>query len=96
MNTMMMSGYQAVIAFDPDLQMFRGEFVGLNGGGLIFMRLTCRGSRPKAKRLCVFSWRPASVVGWSPASTFRASFRFVLIRPRTKPPPSLPPRKGKV
>jgi predicted HicB family RNase H-like nuclease len=33
MNTMMISGYQAVISFDPDPQMFRGEFVGLNGGG---------------------------------------------------------------
>ena len=32
MNTMTISGYQAVIAFDPDIQMFRGEFVGLNGG----------------------------------------------------------------
>ena len=32
MNTMMISGYQAVISFDPDLHMFRGEFVGLNGG----------------------------------------------------------------
>ncbi len=32
MNTMTINGYQAVIAFDPDLQMFRGEFVGLNGG----------------------------------------------------------------
>ncbi len=32
MNTMTIKGYQAVIAFDPDLQMFRGEFVGLNGG----------------------------------------------------------------
>lgn len=32
MNTMTISGHQAVIAFDPDLQMFRGEFVGLNGG----------------------------------------------------------------
>ena len=31
-NTMSINGYQAVIAFDPDLQMFRGEFVGLNGG----------------------------------------------------------------
>jgi predicted HicB family RNase H-like nuclease len=31
-NTMMIDGYQAVIAFDPDLQMFRGEFLGLNGG----------------------------------------------------------------
>ncbi len=32
MNTMTISGYQAVIAFDPDIQLFRGEFVGLNGG----------------------------------------------------------------
>ena len=32
MNTMIINGYQAVITFDPDLQMFRGEFVGLNGG----------------------------------------------------------------
>ena len=32
MNTMTINGYQAVIAFDPDLQVFRGEFVGLNGG----------------------------------------------------------------
>ncbi len=32
MNTMTISGYQAVIAFDPEIHMFRGEFVGLNGG----------------------------------------------------------------
>ena len=32
MNTMTVGEYQAVIAFDPDIQMFRGEFVGLNGG----------------------------------------------------------------
>lgn len=32
MNTMTISGYHAVIAFDPEIQMFRGEFVGLNGG----------------------------------------------------------------
>ncbi len=25
-------GYQAVISYDPDINMFRGEFVGLNGG----------------------------------------------------------------
>lgn len=25
-------GFQAVIAYDPDIEMFRGEFVGLNGG----------------------------------------------------------------
>lgn len=32
MNTMTINGYKAVISFDSDIQMFRGEFVGLNGG----------------------------------------------------------------
>ena len=31
-NTMEIEGYQAVIHFDPDIDMFRGEFIGLNGG----------------------------------------------------------------
>ena len=31
-NTMTICGYQALIAFDPEIQMFRGEFLGLNGG----------------------------------------------------------------
>jgi predicted HicB family RNase H-like nuclease len=26
------NGYQAVIAYDPEIEMFRGEFIGLNGG----------------------------------------------------------------
>lgn len=29
---MIIDGYQSVISYDPDLEMFRGEFVGLNGG----------------------------------------------------------------
>lgn len=32
MNVMEINGVKAVIAFDPDIDMFRGEFVGLNGG----------------------------------------------------------------
>ena len=32
MNTMEINGYRAVIAYDPDIEMFRGEFTGLNGG----------------------------------------------------------------
>lgn len=31
-NIMTILGYKAVIAYDPDINMFRGEFVGLNGG----------------------------------------------------------------
>ena len=32
MNTMNISGYDAVIAYDAEINMFRGEFIGLNGG----------------------------------------------------------------
>ncbi|BCR03652.1 antitoxin HicB [Desulfuromonas versatilis] len=32
MNMMEIDGYRAVIAYDPEIEMFRGEFVGLNGG----------------------------------------------------------------
>jgi len=38
MNIMTINGYQAVIAFDPEIQMFRGEFVGLNGGADFYGR----------------------------------------------------------
>jgi len=31
-NVMTINGYQAIIAFDSDVQMFRGEFAGLNDG----------------------------------------------------------------
>ena len=31
-NTLKIDGHVAVIAFDPEIEMFRGEFVGLNGG----------------------------------------------------------------
>lgn len=31
-NTMEINSYRAIIQFDPDIDMFRGEFVGLNGG----------------------------------------------------------------
>lgn len=31
-NVMNFGEYEAVISYDPDIQMFRGEFVGLNGG----------------------------------------------------------------
>lgn len=30
-NVMMIDGQRAVIGYDPDIEMFRGEFVGLNG-----------------------------------------------------------------
>ena len=32
MNTMQIEGYRAIIQYDPEIEMFRGEFIGLNGG----------------------------------------------------------------
>jgi predicted HicB family RNase H-like nuclease len=32
MNIMTINGYNAVIAYDEEIDMFRGEFTGLNGG----------------------------------------------------------------
>jgi len=31
-NVMIIEGHRAVIQFDPDIEMFRGEFVDLDGG----------------------------------------------------------------
>ncbi|MFQ6245892.1 hypothetical protein ACLMPP_15665 [Yersinia enterocolitica] len=31
-NTMKIDGHTAIITFDPEIEMFRGEFIGLNGG----------------------------------------------------------------
>ena len=31
-NIMQFGRYKAVIAYDPEIELFRGEFVGLNGG----------------------------------------------------------------
>ena len=37
-NMMEIDGYQAIIQFDPDIEMFRGEFVGLSGGADFYAR----------------------------------------------------------
>jgi predicted HicB family RNase H-like nuclease len=31
-NTIEIDGHKAVVAFDPEINLFRGEFTGLNGG----------------------------------------------------------------
>lgn len=32
MNTMQFDGFHTVTKYDPEIELFRGEFVGLNGG----------------------------------------------------------------
>ena len=38
MNMMDFDGFRAVIKYDPEIEMFRGEFVGLNGGADFYAR----------------------------------------------------------
>ncbi|GMV01490.1 MAG: type II toxin-antitoxin system HicB family antitoxin [Burkholderiaceae bacterium] len=44
MNIMIVDGYQAKIEYDPDLDQFRGEILGLNGGADFY------GKNPKELR----------------------------------------------
>ncbi|MCX7083107.1 MAG: hypothetical protein NT008_07080 [Methylococcales bacterium] len=41
-NQMTINGIKAVISYDSDIDLFRGEFIGLNGGGLTFMQVMLR------------------------------------------------------
>ena len=36
MNIMTLNGYQAKIEYDPDIDMFRGEILNLNGGADLY------------------------------------------------------------
>lgn len=38
MNVMTIDGHQAVIVFDPEIELFRGEFIGLSGGADFYAR----------------------------------------------------------
>ena len=53
-GTMEIGGYRAVIQFDPDIEMFRSEFVGLNGGADFYARDVSGLRREGAMSLKVF------------------------------------------
>lgn len=53
-NVMTIDGYQAVISYDPEIEMFRGELVGLNGGADFYARYLKGLKREGAISLRVF------------------------------------------
>ena len=53
-NTTEIGGYRADIEFDPEIEMFRGEFVGLNGGADFYARDIAGLRREGAASLRVF------------------------------------------
>ena len=42
MNIMEINDYRALIQYDPEIELFRGEFIGLNGGS-DFMQVILKG-----------------------------------------------------
>lgn len=72
MNTMEIDGYKAVIQYDPDIELFRGEFIGLNGGA-DFTPKTLTGYGGKGQHRCASFWRCAGRTALSRARSFRAS-----------------------
>ena len=53
-NVMKIDGHQAVIIFDPEIELFRGEFVGLNGGADFYAADVAGLQREGAISLAVF------------------------------------------
>ena len=54
MNMITIGGYRAVIQYDPDIEMFRGEFIGINGGADFYAGDVPGLKREGAKSLQVF------------------------------------------
>ena len=72
-NVMTIDGYKAVISYDPEIEMFRGEFVGLNGGADFYARDAKGLKREGAISLKVFLAACASD-GVEPRKSFSGKF----------------------
>jgi len=48
MNMMEINNYRAMVQYDPEIEMFRGEFIGLNGGA-DFYASDIKGLKEEAK-----------------------------------------------
>lgn len=72
-NVMKIGGHAAVVSFDPDIEMFRGEFVGLNGGADFYATtvngLKVEGARSLREFLAVCAER-----GIDPVKKFSGKF----------------------
>ena len=54
MDLMQVGDYNAVVKYDSDIDMFRGEFVGLNGGADFYARDVASLNREAEKSLRVY------------------------------------------
>lgn len=72
-NMMEINGYSAVIHYDPEIRMFRGEFMGLNGGA-DFYATTVEGLREEGIRSLKVFLEMCSEDGVTPRREFTGRF----------------------
>jgi predicted HicB family RNase H-like nuclease len=72
-NMIDIDGYKAVIAFDPDTELFRGEFSGLNGGA-DFYATDVAGLRDEGRRSLTVFLEMCSEKGIEPKRNYSGKF----------------------
>ncbi|CAN7300517.1 type II toxin-antitoxin system HicB family antitoxin [Pseudoduganella sp. LjRoot289] len=72
-NIMKIDGHQAVIAYDPEIELFRGEFIGLNGGADFYAADVAGLHREGSISLAVFL-RTCKEKGIEPLKNFSGKF----------------------
>lgn len=73
-NMMVIDGHRAVVQYDPDIDMFRGEFMGLNGGADFYAPDVEGLHREGAISLKVF-FDTCRETGTEPVRTFSGKFQ---------------------
>lgn len=72
-NIMLIDNYQAVVSYDPDIEMFRGEFIGLNGSADFYAKDTDGLKREGGISLKVFL-EACTEDGVEPRKTYSGKF----------------------
>lgn len=72
-NIMIIDGIQASITYDPDIELFRGEFVGLNGGADFYAADIANLRREGETSLKIFL-EECAARGIEPRKTFSGKF----------------------
>jgi predicted HicB family RNase H-like nuclease len=72
-NVMEIDGYKAVIKYDPEIGMFRGEFIGLNGGA-DFYATTVEGLREEGRKSLNVFLEMCAEDGVNPVREFTGRF----------------------
>ncbi|MEW6668084.1 MAG: type II toxin-antitoxin system HicB family antitoxin [Thermodesulfobacteriota bacterium] len=72
-NVMEIDGYKAVIKYDPEITMFRGEFIGLNGAA-DFYATTVEGLREEGQKSLKVFLEMCAEDGVNPLREFTGRF----------------------